>query len=322
MSSVSLSTNFDFSIFMKIIFPGFISALIITYILFPLISDYTPFNEMSDKIIELEFLDKFIFILVVSVVSGVIISSYDVVIYRFYQGISPSWIWKWKHDNTTKRYQKVREDIKNLRILKKNSSYYENEKEKIHINNELSKLLDELEEYPVDGRIETTRLGNIIAEYESYAEEQYGMKYRIFISRLMSVLPNKITKDLRIKASKADSMLYSSFVLLIFSPVILFKVFTSRSVITTWLSIPVSYNIHFTLMFMLFITWLLYKIIKFFYDRSIEEHKFYGDDIKSIFDIYRGTLAQKLGFDITGMTIGEEKEDWNKKRRKFELYKD
>ena len=80
-----------------------------------------------------------------------------------------------------------------------------------------------------------TRLGNVITEYESYSEEQYGMNFHVFWSRIWHILPKSCKDDLDIRGAKADSAVYLLSIWIIFFPFIGYSAYGLIGIIPSFL---------------------------------------------------------------------------------------
>jgi hypothetical protein len=157
-----------------------------------------------------------------------VISSLDFYIYQFFEGIRfwPEKLWKWKFNKVCSHFENVDNDLKEV---EKNIQEIEKKKNQTRKDkNELSKLIKKssclwakVREYPYDPTNaffcnrypqEATRLGNVLAEYESYSENQYGMHIIIFWHHLWIIFPKDIRDDLNLRVAKADFSIYFSFI--------------------------------------------------------------------------------------------------------------
>jgi hypothetical protein len=196
------------------------------------------------------------------------------------------------------------QEIKSKKELRRSIS---EEKELRKINNQIRNLSGKLRRYPYrEESIEATALGNIIAEYETYPEVQYGMNFKIYWSRLRFFMPEEIKNEMDSRSAKADFIVYTTFIFLIFLPIVtvsayaFFGLFFATIISVFW--IIITYNI-------------LYKL-------SINAHDNYSGYIKSVFDIYRIDIAGKLGLPLSICPNDDERGIWNEYSIFLEDYDD
>lgn len=200
--------------------------------------------------------------------------------------------------------------------MKKKDLKKEDKKELLEINYEASKLGDEVRKFPYNPDKgfyskrypeEATIFGNVLAEYESYSEKQYGMHIMVFWPHLWLILPKELKEDLDLRGAKADFLVYLSFIFLSYTLIGGVGFYFQQKLLIAIICILVS-------LFLCF----------FFYEISIQVHKSYGRYIKAVFDIYRVDLAKKLKADIvvTNLIPDEaERNSWRKYRKHLLDYK-
>lgn len=138
-----------------------------------------------------------------------------------------------------------------------------------------------------------TRLGNILRNAELYPYERYRIDAVLMWPRLMAVLPDSFTKSLADAKSSLDLMLIISFLSVLFA-------LTSG----TYLVI-IGYS------------WLLFLICflggltaaRLAYLNALSAAISYGQLIKSAFDVFKGDLLQKMGYEKPE-SMDEEKKFW------------
>jgi len=254
MSSANFSTNLDLPFLIKILLPGFVTAFLGTYLLFPLatlVIGYSPIFDFAGTILNLSLIDKLILWVISGFILGIVITSLDSYIYDIFQGFMfwPCWIREWCYIGHRDIYNKLTTDIPHLQRIRDNSN---NEIEIENLTNEIRKMSKDIREYPIDEEfIESTKLGNIIAEYETYSDKQYGIKFNIFMSRLWYILPEEVRKDIQLRGARADSLVYLSFIFFIFAPLAMIRIIQTREIFFKWIGAS---ELYLLVVFMLLIT--------------------------------------------------------------------
>ena len=314
MGIVDFPTSFNSSFFIRTFFPGFIASILYSFALAPI-----SFGSSWES---LEIEDKLIIWIVIGMMIGLIINSLDMYIYQFFEGINwPRKIWRYKYKNIINYFEKIDKKVK---IIDEKIDDVLNNKESVDIDNiELEELIDEQSKlwaeirkfpYNLDKKYYSDRypeaatiFGNVLCEYESYPEKQYGMHMMVFWQPLWFILPKEIKEDFDLVAAKADFIVYLSFVFLTYSFIggigFYFQSYTWSNILNY--NIPL-YTI-FTFIISIILCFLFYKI-------SISNHKNYGRFIKAIFDIYRFDLAKKLKITISYAPNEDEIKKWRQYR--------
>ncbi|MDD4652972.1 MAG: hypothetical protein PHQ34_12170 [Methanothrix sp.] len=277
---------------------------------------------------------------------GLILNSLDQYIYRFFEGIQfwPDSIWWRQYRRELKNYEvldsklKSDEDELKLKIEKLNSDLDAKEKAKIEeeikkLNINLLNYSRKIRNYPYDPEekfrtkrrpAECTNLGNVIAEYENYPKEQYGMDFNVFWYHLWQTMPKEVRDEIDISSAKADFLVYFSFIFLLTAPFSILKAFFERDAIYTYIQSSVHFNHYYLCLFIEFILqaacFLLISYL--FYKISVVAHKNYGRYIKSAFDIYRIGLSTKTGILIPLCPNKVERGVWIEYGKFLEDYKE
>lgn len=311
MATSEIPTSFGFPTLVRIFFPGLISAIIACYIFFSDIPRYfidmPPLNQLAGMTIA-------------GFLIGLIISSLDIYIYQFFEGIRfwPSPIWWQLYRNELAYYESLdakfnfyNDEIeKNEYKLKETNDIIEKskiERQIVELNNSILSISRKIREYPYDPEeryltkrrpVECTKLGNILAEYENYSKEQYGMDHSIFWYHLWQTMPKEVRDEIDISGAKADFLIYISFVMLLCIPMSTIKIF----LITENICLHVN-DIILVLFTFIILAYVFYKI-------SIFAHKSYGIYIKSAYDLYRIDLSKKIGMKIPLCPNREERNTW------------
>jgi hypothetical protein len=300
MAIADVPTSFGSSFFIKTFLPGFVASILFSYAAIPII--------LGSFWVSLAIEIKLLFWIISGAVVGMVITSLDLYIYQFFEGISfwPKTIWNWKYERILRCFGKIDNDLKNVEarikdIGKKKEQTEKDKKELLELNYESSKLWAEVREYPYDPDEkffskrhpeEANRLGNVLAEYESYSEKQYGMHMMVFWQHLWFILPKELKEDLDLRGAKVDFLVYLSFIFFIYIFIGGLGFFVQQKPLVAIISILVSLFLWF-----------------FFYRISIQTHKSYGRYIKAVFDLYRFDLAEKMKIEISSDT---ERKNWRK----------
>lgn len=271
--------SFGLSFFFRVLLPGFFWSIFSFSLVYPVI------NKIFGAI-NLNFLtDPKLFLLLETILVGIIINALDYKIYQTVEGriLWPKFLFKWGVKKEEKYIQKL---TKTIDVLKKNNqvnspwyleAWYKLRMFPINKNSEYEAV------YP-------TRLGNVIHGYESYTTSRYGIDVVFWWYRTWLMMDKDTRGEIDRFSAIADFVVYSSllfyglFVLNLIGTV--YSLFNEKYVV---LSLP-SYKI--LLLFAL--VSLISGII--FYKVSLSTHRFYGEFFKSIFDIHRNKI---LNFDRT-----------------------
>ena len=300
MGAADIPTSFGFPTFLRIFFPGFVGSVVYSYAFMPIIA--------GQKWASLTIEERILFWIISGVFLGLIIILFDFQIYQFLEGIQfwPQSLRKYKYKKTEEALKKTNFDWESRKTERKNERDVEKDKrdeEKIReLNYEILNLLSKIREFPQDpnmrlskGRYptEATRFGNVLAEYETYSERQYGMHMRVFWNHLWLLLPIDLQNDLDLKGSLADFPVYLTFI------------FISYAVIG---SLGFLLQQELSLAASCFVGALMISVL--FYHAAIASHKVYGRYIKAVFDLYRIDLAKKLDIKCSLIPSAEEIAMW------------
>ena len=279
MAPTEIPVNFDFSAFIKIFLPGFLSSILFSLVIIPIIADsFWTSLTLSDKLLAW---------IIFGILFGMILTSLEMYIYQFYEGIRfwPKKIWDWK-------YNRILNDFKNIDAPSKEREYpYDPYKKR---------------RYPQ----EATRLGNVMAEYESYSKVQYGMNMNVFWPHLRYILTKEQREYLDIKGAKVDFLIYISFIFLIYTPFAGIGLSYQLTDIN-WNDIKIHDLFVFSIISIV-ISLISLLISYLFYTISIPALIIYGKQVKALFDIDRVELAEKFNIKISSIPNEEEIENWKK----------
>ena len=309
MAIADIPTSFSSSFVIKTFLPGFIASILGSYAVMPIIAS----SFWASLTVE----SKLILWTISAMVIGMVITSLDLYIYQFFEGIRfwPKTIRRWKYKRILRHFKKIDNKLKDVgarirEIRQKKEQTEEDKKELIELNYKSSKLWAEVRKFPYNPDKgfysrrypdEATIFGNVLAEYEGYSEKQYGMHMMVFWSHLWLILPKELKQDLDFRGAKVDFLVYFAFIFLSYIFIGGLGFFVQQKPLVAIISILVSLFLWF-----------------FFYRISIQAHKSYGRYIKAIFDIYRVDLAEKLkaGIVVANLIPNDaERKSWRKYRK-------
>jgi hypothetical protein len=295
MSITDIPTDFGEASFMRVLLPGFLFTIILSYTFFPLLP------AISGIFFAMDIANKLLFWIISGYVLGMLISSKDFLIYKILNGykcIHPV-IAEFLNNKEIDSYNKDKQLLDSLNEEKKRPD--SNDKyELAYIDYEILRLSSKLRNYPFNKNIDPkffypitwTTLGNIIAEYETYPEICYGMVFDVFWYRLWHILSKDEQEDISQRGAKADFLSYMSFLFLLYSLIAGFGIYPQ---VKDYLFSRIDSNTFQAF----FAVWLgsfviFYIIHRFFYDASIDAHEIYGGHIKALFDLHHNDLLEKL----------------------------
>ena len=294
MAIADVPTSFGSSFFIKTFLPGFVASILGSYAVMPIIA--------CSFWASLTVASKLILWTISAMVIGMMITSLDLYIYQFFEGIRfwPKPIRRWKYKRILRHFKKIDNKLKDVgdrigEIRKKKEQTNEDKEELQELYYKSSELWAEVRKFPYNPDKgfysrrypdEATIFGNVLAEYEGYSEKQYGIHMMVFWPHLWFILPEELKEDLDLRGAKVDFLVYFAFIFLIYIFIGGLGFFVQQKPLVAIISILVSLFLWF-----------------FFYRISIQAHKSYGRYIKAIFDIYRVDLAKKLkaGIVITNL---------------------
>ena len=301
MALGDIPTGLGFPTAIRIIFPGTICSILLTYIFDPCFSTSSLVNTFS-------------FWVITGTIIGTILWSMDLYIYQFFEGIC-FWrpcVWWWQYGRILNVRRKIYNEL-TTNISVRNVS--RNEEETKNLNMVIKNLSDRLREYPNDPKnIEATRLGNVLADYETYSSEQYGMSFNVFWGRIWLILPQELRDEIKLRSAEADFPVYVSFIFFLCSFLVGLRLISLKNDIyvlinqTTGLS-GMEQFLAFSGSVLLAVCIFL-GLSRFFYIISISAHKKYGRYVKAVIDIYRIEYSKKININASIIPTEEEKKKW------------
>ena len=137
-----------------------------------------------------------------------------------------------------------------------------------------------------------TRLGNVMRAYERYSAVVYGMEAIAIWPRLVMIIPSQARETLR----EAEALFYFAINMLLIG---IITILTSVIMIIDYfyLNGAAKYAVIFNWPLLLILASSVFFIV-FSWARLPDAARQRGDQVKSIFDLYRQPLAEALGFDL------------------------
>ena len=305
MGIADIPTKFGPDLLIRTVLPGLIAFIIFFEpVIYPLIHNF--WDALGS------FEDKLLVLLLGGFAIGLIFMFCDLYVYQLLEGLRfwPEFLWKWKYERMQRYFQNLDEELKNLIRQKREESAELSPTELERLSLKISKLSAKVREFPpdFDKRNFTkrypkrpTRFGNVLHEYENYSENRYGIHMMVFGNHLSQILSPETKKELELGSAIADLCVYLCFISLLYvflGPVAL--LFQKSS----WIAVSNRMIPARSFLYLLFSI----LVFRFLYELSITRHKRYGRFVKSIFDIYRKDLADKLGIEINGTHYTSRKE--------------
>jgi uncharacterized repeat protein (TIGR01451 family) len=229
----------------------------------------------------------------------------NIPIIRFYEGYpwKESWIGGWWLKRARARFDALQARWRGMRTLiyvsEPPATYEASQAEIVErwreiglaVNRELPSQRD---------LVLPTRLGNVIRSFESYPDVQYGMDSIVLWPRLIAVIDKEYAAAIDESKAAVDFMLNSAVLSAVLSVAILLSglLHPVPLAVAGWTSI-----------------WLI-EIAVFvalsygFYLLSIGRASAWGEVVKGAFDLYRGALLGKLGYEQVPATRAEERLLW------------
>ena len=287
----SIFSAFGQTFFFRVIIPGFFVALFI----------YSLFFQSTNNI-----KDSFLVLSLIVVVSGIVLTMLDNIIYMYFEGrflarychwIYDLWRRYWKQK--VEKYYKKAIDIKN----KKGANHHK-----------YLELRYWLRSFPIDDEgkptaVSPTIIGNILAAAEDYPKRKYGMNSIFFFYRIWIALDKDARAEIDLNAAYMDSTIYAKFVLRIATIIYLILWIFKTTPMDDWLIgnkilSDLFIKCQQSNMFVYFIGALI--LCHFFHIVSIPLVRAKGEYFKSMFDVYRDKIEKmtKMSSKTT------EKEKW------------
>lgn len=272
----SVFSAFGQTFFLRIIIPG-LFAMFFIYSLF-----FQSTNNIGDSL--------FVLSLIV-VVSGIVLTMLDNIIYRYFEGRFLARHCHWIY-NLGIRYWKCKVE----RCYKK---AIEIKKKKGTSHPKYLELRYWLRSFPVNDKgkptaLSPTIMGNILTAAEDYPRRKYGMNSIFFFYRIWIALDKDTKAEIDLNAAYMDSAIYTKFVLQIATSIYFLIWLFKKTPIDDWL---IKNQISSDLFAQwqqnnMFIVYFIGALILccFFHMVSIPLVRAKGEYFKSMFDVYRGKI--------------------------------
>lgn len=273
----------------------------------------------------LEFSDTLLVCFLCGLLVGFLFMICDLYIYQVLEGTRfwPESLRKWKYERIQKNFQKLDQELKGLIDQKKEKSIQMSTTELNELSLKISRLSARVREFPPTYDRENftrrypaypTRFGNVLCEYEDYSLNRYGIHMMVFWNHLSQLLPEGTRKELGFEGAVSDLCVYLCFANLIYVLVGPAALLLQRE---SWVIVS-NYTIPAKSLLCLILSFLAFK---FLYELSLSQHKNYGRLVKSVFDLYRGKLAEELDIEIK-KTYFSSKDELEEERALWKRYQD
>ncbi|MCK5630886.1 MAG: hypothetical protein KAI26_09765 [Nanoarchaeota archaeon] len=265
---MKLPFNFDLKFVFRLLLPGFVLAFSFLPILQLVIG-----NLSIKTSLELPFIACVIFF-------GWVFIILDMQIYMFFEG-RRYWPKAFKSlmiDTEKKRLQKLIEANQKYKV----ENYYKYLETSV-----------ELRRFPIDEKtgeyyvVYPTKLGNLIASYESYPDRIYGMDSSFFWYRLFLTIDDEHRDYIDGQQALPDSILYVSLAMFVSGLLFLFYGIIKLWQIEFFANLPSGNLLILFSSICFFAGYLLYKI-------SLHVHATFGEIFKSYFDVFRDNISDSL----------------------------
>jgi len=233
----------------------------------------------------------------------------NIPIIRFYEGYPwrESWIGKWKIERARSRFDALKARWRGMRTL-------------VYASSPADEILDRWREigsavnrqFPNErGLVLPTRLGNTIRSFEVYPNVQYEMDAIVLWPRLLGVMEKEYAAAVDEAKSSFDFMLNCAVL----------SAATSALILVTGLLRPIPLAVPGRSAAWLIEIAAFALLSHLFYLVSVGRAAAWGEMVKGAFDLYRGALLRKLGYEEAPATRAEERQLWDDLSRQI-LYGD
>jgi hypothetical protein len=289
--------SFGFPTFVKMILPGLFGSFLLLYSIFP------------HKLLSLPISDQIIILVPSGAILGLLIVSLDSFIYHTFEGINwPNHIRLFFEKRNVDLCLHLLDEFDKKMIASKDAEG----EEALILSSKRGNLTHEIRQYPrTSDEFKATRLGNVIAEYEGYSRKQYGMDFSVFWSHLRYILPQETRDDIDSRGARADFLVYSAFILLLSTPVMIVRALFIKCEIYAIIKHFVSIDLFWTSVLIVFGISLAFVAMAYgIYRLAVSAHYLFGWYVKTVFNLYRQDLAKKLDMPATLVPNTDEKYLW------------
>ena len=350
MGIADVPTSLGSSFFIKTFLPGFVASVLYSSAVMPIIA--------SSFWVSLTIENKLILCTILAIVVGMVITSLDLYIYQFFEGIRfwPKQVRQWNYSRIQRHFKKIDCELKDVKdqirkkteqiekdkeelielnykdcelkdvkdqIRKKTKQIEKDKEELIELNYKSSKLWAEVRKFPYnpDEECYSERYPNEATVFGNVLAEYEGYSEKQYGMHMMVFWQHLwfiLPKEL-----KEDLDLRGAKADFIVYLSFIFLSYALIGGIGFYFQrntwVSIStYDIPLGAIICFFISIVL---CFFFYYVSISIHKSYGRCIKAVFDLYRIDLAQKLKIEISLIPGNAERKNWRKHRKYLLDYK-
>jgi uncharacterized repeat protein (TIGR01451 family) len=234
------------------------------------------------------------------VVSG-LLYGLNIPLIRLYEGylFEETWLGRRMRKRQAKKLAGMEEEMEQLR-----TAYYDMDADDEghgEVERELTLLWSERRlRFPRgESFLAPTALGNVIAAFEHYAHDQYGIDSVVLWPRLIGIIDDSFAGAIDDAKTSFDFFVNSSFLLVVLTLEYLSASLYAR---TSFSSLPAALISLGVVVVLGTLAWLAYRA-------SIDSAIGWGDLVKAAFDLYRSDLLAKLGYE-TDLTNAEEFDLW------------
>jgi uncharacterized repeat protein (TIGR01451 family) len=294
----TISGQFTKSFILGAFFPAVVFVILNLVLVLPFLpSGLSPVEILKDFDKEWQAATA----LFAAIVASGLLYGLNVPLIRLYEGylFEDIWLGRRMRKRQAKKLASMEEEIEQLR-----AAYYDmdaDDEGHDEVERKLTLLWSERRlRFP---RGETflapTALGNVIAAFEHYAHDQYGIDAVVLWPRLIGIIDGSFAGAIDDAKTSFDFFVNSSFLLVVLTLGYLSASLYTRTSLSSIPSALVSLGVVVVLGTL---AWLAYRA-------SIDSAIGWGDLVKSAFDLYRSDLLAKLGYE-TDLTNAQEFDLW------------
>lgn len=294
----TISGQFTKTLIFGAFFPAAVFVILNIVLILPLLpSGLSPAERLGDFD---EQWQAAIALFAAIVVSG-ILYNLNIPLIRLYEGylFEDSWLGRRMRRKQAKKLAQVDEGIRQLRDKYERMSSEDDGYDEIA--RKLTLLWSErrVQFPPGEEFVTPMELGNVIAAFEHYARQQYGIDSVALWPRLVARIDAAYAGVIDDAKTSFDFFINSSFL--------------SAILALEYLYLGLYFRVHFSsisgILGFLGIIAVLAGLSWLFYRCSIDSAIGWGDHVKAAFDLYRWDLLAKLGYE-TALTNAEEFDLW------------
>jgi len=153
-----------------------------------------------------------------------------------------------------------------------------------------------------------TRLGNLLKAYEQYSLSRYGMDGVFYWYRIRMLVTSEESREMDNAAGEADAIIYMSFALLLGAILYVSNGIAGFSLHMSLEAAPSGVGIGTEPVNWLGLSIVLLALSYGTYRLGLPLHRAYGEFYKSMFDLGRSRLIERLKLDLS--TVDTEKQYW------------